>query len=49
MQLHWKPEVSFEEGVARLLTCIEDWREAPVWTPASIAEATKAWFQHLAC
>lgn len=29
-RLHWKPEVSFEDGVARLLACIEDWRGAPV-------------------
>jgi len=46
-QLQWKPEVSFEEGVARLLANIEDWRSAPVWTPDSIAGATRAWFQYL--
>lgn len=47
-QLRWKPEVTFEEGVARLLACIEDWRTAPVWTPATISDATKEWFQYLA-
>jgi UDP-glucose 4-epimerase len=26
---------------------IDYWREAPVWTPASIADATKDWFQYL--
>jgi len=46
-RLSWKPEVSFEEGVARLLGSIEDWRTAPVWTPESIAGATKEWFQYL--
>jgi len=46
-QLGWKPEVSFEEGVARLLASIEDWRAAPVWTPDSIAGATKEWFRYL--
>jgi UDP-glucose 4-epimerase len=46
-RLRWKPEVSFEKGVARLLANIEDWRTAPVWTPDSIAGATKEWFQYL--
>jgi len=46
-RLRWKPEVSFEDGVARLLAGIEDWRAAPVWTPDAIAGATKEWFQYL--
>jgi UDP-glucose 4-epimerase len=46
-RLRWKPKVSFEEGVARLLAGIEDWRAAPVWTPESIAGATREWFQYL--
>ena len=45
--LNWKPEVSLEEGVGRLLASIEDWRTAPVWTPESISTATKEWFQYL--
>ncbi|WP_334109647.1 SDR family oxidoreductase [Thermodesulfitimonas autotrophica] len=45
--LGWKPQVSFEEGVARLLAAIDHWREAPVWTPESIAEATRDWFRYL--
>lgn len=47
VSLGWKPEVSFEEGVEKLLACIEDWRSAPVWTPETISEATKEWFQFL--
>jgi UDP-glucose 4-epimerase len=47
-RLNWNPEVSFEEGVARLLADIEDWSTAPVWTPATISDATKEWFQYLA-
>jgi UDP-glucose 4-epimerase len=39
--------MTFEEGVAQLAARIEDWRTAPVWTPTSIAEATKEWFQYL--
>ena len=35
---------SIERGVAVLLDHIEDWRQAPVWTPESISHATAAWF-----
>lgn len=45
--LHWSPQVSFEEGVGRILADINYWREAPLWDPASIADATKTWFQYL--
>ena len=47
-ELGWKPMVSFETGVARVLARIEDWREAPLWDPASIARATRRWFETLA-
>ena len=30
-----------------MLANIDYWREAPVWNPASIAEATKEWFEFL--
>jgi UDP-glucose 4-epimerase len=46
-QLGWKPTVSFPDGVQRMLSDIEHWREAPLWDPASIAEATKTWFRYL--
>lgn len=45
--LHWEPRVPFDDGVARMLTHINDWRDAPVWDSTSIAAATQAWFQHL--
>ena len=45
--LAWEPRVAFEEGVGQMLAQIQDWKDAPVWTPASIAEATKEWFQYL--
>jgi UDP-glucose 4-epimerase len=45
--LGWKPKVSFEEGVAVMLANIEAWRDAPVWTPVAIAQATREWFQYL--
>jgi len=45
--LGWQPRVSFEDGVRVMLENIEYWREAPLWTPEAIAEATRDWFQHL--
>ncbi len=45
--LGWRAKVDIEAGVRDLLDHIEDWREAPVWTRESIADATKAWFEHL--
>jgi UDP-glucose 4-epimerase len=46
-QMGWSPEVSFEEGVRKVLDNIEYWRNAPLWNPASIADATKTWFATL--
>jgi UDP-glucose 4-epimerase len=46
-RLGWKAEVPFETGVAKLLACIQDFRDAPVWDSGSIAQATQSWFQHL--
>ena len=45
--LNWKPLVTFEQGVKIMLDHIEYWREAPLWEPGSIAEATKDWFKYL--
>lgn len=45
--LGWSPKISIEEGVGYLLEHIDYWRNAPVWDPDSIAEATKDWFKYL--
>ena len=45
--LGWKPITSLEEGIKVLLEDIGYWKEAPVWTPGSIAKATKEWFKYL--
>ena len=45
--LGWEAKVTFENGVQKVLDNIDYWREAPVWTPDSIGEATKDWFKYL--
>jgi UDP-glucose 4-epimerase len=45
--LGWQPEVPIEEGVKVMLEHIDYWREAPVWTPETIAGATADWFKYL--
>jgi UDP-glucose 4-epimerase len=45
--LGWQPRVSFEQGVRTMLENIDYWREAPVWNPESISEATRDWFAYL--
>jgi UDP-glucose 4-epimerase len=39
--------VSFPDGVQRMLRDIERWRDAPLWDPESIAQATESWFRYL--
>ncbi len=45
--LGWKPTISIEEGVDRILKNINYWKEATVWEPESIANATSDWFKYL--
>jgi UDP-glucose 4-epimerase len=45
--LNWHPQVSFEDGVAEMLTNIDNWRDAPVWDSSSIQKATQSWFKYL--
>ena len=45
--LQWQPKVTFEEGIEQMLNHIDYWRQAPVWTPDTIQQETKAWFQYL--
>jgi UDP-glucose 4-epimerase len=46
--LEWAPSVSFEDGVAKILSNIEYWRDAPLWEPNSIAKETAGWFKAMA-
>ena len=45
--LGWRPNIPFEEGVARMMAEIQNWRDAPLWDPESIEIATKTWFDAL--
>jgi len=45
--LGWQPQISFERGVQTMLDNIGHWQTAPVWTPETIAEATREWHQYL--
>jgi len=45
--LGWRPVVTFEDGVAAMLRSIDAWKNAPLWTPEKIADATRVWFEHL--
>jgi len=46
-ELRWRARVSFEDGVKAVLDDIDYWRDAPLWAPDTIAEATKGWFKYL--
>tara|TARA_B110000858_G_C17717783_1_gene433744 strand:+ start:158 stop:1135 length:978 start_codon:yes stop_codon:yes gene_type:complete len=45
--LNWKPSISLQEGVKKLLENIDYWAEAPIWDEDSIDKATKKWFEYL--
>ena len=43
----WKPKISINEGIKIMLENINNWRDAPVWTPKKISKETKKWFFYL--
>jgi UDP-glucose 4-epimerase len=45
--LGWQPKMTFADGVRIMRENIDYWRDAPVWTESSIAEATSDWFRFL--
>jgi UDP-glucose 4-epimerase len=46
-ELGWQSGVPIERGVESMLENIDYWRDAPVWDPDSIKEATADWFKYL--
>ena len=45
--LGWRAEVPIEAGVAAMMSNLEYWRDAPVWTPERIADATQDWLKYI--
>jgi UDP-glucose 4-epimerase len=45
--LGWEPKVTFEEGIKEILENLDEWSDAPLWTPDLIATATREWFEIL--
>ena len=43
----WRPKISFEVGVKKILNHIYDFKQAPLWNEKTIAEETKDWFKYL--
>ena len=39
--------MKIDDGIKIMLTNINDWSKAPVWTPKKINIKTKKWFQYL--
>jgi len=46
-EIGWEPKIIIEDGITKVLREIEYWRNAPIWTPDSIALATSDWFKLL--
>jgi len=45
--LDWHPTISIEGGVEKILENIDYWKEATIWDPDSISDATRDWFKYL--
>jgi UDP-glucose 4-epimerase len=45
--LGWNPKVPIDQGVRAMMDNMDYWRDAPVWTVSSIADATADWFKFL--
>lgn len=45
--LHWSALTSFDDGVRSMLEHLDEFADAPVWTPENIERATSSWFQYL--
>jgi len=46
-KLGWTPKITIVDGVKMLKSEINNWKDAPVWTPGLIRRATKLWFTYL--
>ncbi len=46
-ELDWSALIQFEQGVKNMMLNIDYWKDATVWDPLSIQDATKQWFKLL--
>jgi len=46
-EIKWTPKINFKEGVNIMLKDINKWKDAPLWNPVKIKNATKTWFKYL--
>ena len=42
---NWQTKIAIKEGIMMLLKNINEWKDAPVWTPETLKETTKSWFK----
>ena len=45
--LNWEPKMKFNAGVKEMIKHIDYWKNAPLWTPTRIVDATRDWFKYL--
>ena len=46
-ELDWKPKISLNEGLKKVLKEINYWKKSPLWTVKKINNATKSWFKFI--
>jgi UDP-glucose 4-epimerase len=46
-ELNWTARTSITDGIGRLLSDLTPYKNATLWTPATIADATEQWHKHL--
>jgi len=45
--LNWKPKIKIDQGIKIMLSNINYWKNATIWSPIKIKKATKNWFKYL--
>jgi len=45
--LNWYPKITFKEGVNKIISEINYWKDAPLWNKNNINKETKNWFNYL--
>lgn len=45
--LNWKPKIKIDQGIKIMLSNINYWKNATIWSPVKIKKATKTWFKYL--